>query len=76
MNQSALLVSRTEAAQMLGGVHPRTVDNMIKSNQLEARPVGRRKMIVRASVERYINGDSGAAQAQAKPRGQQATPSR
>ena len=48
------LLSRTETALTLGGIHDRTVDAMIKRGQLKAVKLGRRNMITAESIEELI----------------------
>lgn len=48
------LISRTEAALMLGGIHDRTVDAMVKRGQLKAVKLGRRNMITAESIGELI----------------------
>jgi excisionase family DNA binding protein len=48
------LISREETALMLGGVHSRTVDAMIKRGELKAVKLGRRNMITAKSVEELV----------------------
>ena len=48
------LLSRAETALMLGDIHARTVDAMIKSGQLRAVKLGRRNMITAKSVEELV----------------------
>ena len=48
------LLSRTEAALVLGGIHDRTVDAMVKRKQLKAVKLGRRNMITAQSVEELV----------------------
>jgi excisionase family DNA binding protein len=48
------LISRDETAQVLGNIHIRTVDEMVKSGQLKAVKLGRRNMITAKSVEELV----------------------
>ena len=48
------LYSRAETAAILGGVHDRTVDAMVKRGELKAVKLGRRNMITAASVEEVV----------------------
>jgi hypothetical protein len=48
------LLSRAETAQLLGDIHVRTVDAMVKCNQLKAVKLGRRNMIIAKSVEDLV----------------------
>ncbi len=48
------LLSRTETAAMLGGIHDRTVDAMVKRGQLKAVRLGRRNMITAESIGELI----------------------
>ena len=48
------LISRTEAALVLGDIHARTVDAMIKRGQLKAVKLGRRNMVTAASVNELV----------------------
>jgi excisionase family DNA binding protein len=48
------LFSREETAQVLGNIHARTVDAMVKRGQLKAVKIGRRNMITAMSVEELI----------------------
>ena len=48
------LLSRDETALMLGGIHDRTVDAMVKRGQLKAVKLGRRNMITAKSVEELV----------------------
>ena len=51
-----ILVSKKEAAAALG-VSLRTVENLIASKQLDARRIGRRRLIPRASLEKLARRD-------------------
>lgn len=48
------LLSRREAAQLLGGICTRTLDRLIATKQLPARRVGRRVLISHTAVQRFI----------------------
>ena len=48
------LFSREETAQVLGNIHSRTVDAMVKRGQLKAVKLGRRNMITAESVDELI----------------------
>ena len=48
------LFSRTETALMLGGIHFRTVDSLIKDGKLTAVKLGRRNMVTAKSVEELV----------------------
>ena len=48
------LLSRTEAALVLGGIHDRTVDAMVKRGQLTGVKLGRRSMITAKSIGELI----------------------
>lgn len=48
------LLSRTETAAILGGIHDRTVDSMIKRGLLKSVKLGRRAMITAKSVEELV----------------------
>jgi excisionase family DNA binding protein len=51
-----ILISKKEAAAALG-VSLRTVENLIASKQLEARRIGRRRLVPRASLEKLARRD-------------------
>ena len=51
-----LLVSRKNAALALG-VSVRTVDYLIEQKELESRRIGRRRLVPRASLERFARMD-------------------
>jgi Helix-turn-helix domain len=48
------LLSRAETALVLGDIHARTVDAMVKRGQLKAVKLGRRNMITAKSVEELV----------------------
>jgi hypothetical protein len=48
------LISREETAQVLGNIHARTVDAMVKRGQLKSVKLGRRNMITAKSVEDIV----------------------
>lgn len=48
------LLSRAETARVLGDIHARTVDAMVKRGQLKAVKLGRRNMITAKSVEELV----------------------
>ena len=48
------LFSREETARVLGDIHARTVDAMVKRGQLKAVKLGRRNMITAKSVEELV----------------------
>lgn len=48
------LFSRAETAAILGGVHDRTVDALVKVGKLKAVKLGRRNMITAQSVEEVV----------------------
>jgi excisionase family DNA binding protein len=48
------LLSRSEAGLMLGGVHDRTVDALVKRGKLKGVKLGRRHMITSKSVEELV----------------------
>jgi excisionase family DNA binding protein len=48
------LLSRSETAVMLGGIHDRTVDSLIKNGKLKTVKLGRRSMITANSVEELV----------------------
>jgi hypothetical protein len=50
------LVSRDAAAGILGGVSTKTVDRLRAAGALETKHVGRRALIVAASLYRFIEG--------------------
>ena len=50
----ARLLSRAEAAKILGNIHIRTVDKLIKRGQLKSVTLGDRIMIVATSVDELI----------------------
>ena len=45
------LISRDEAAEVLGGINIRTVDKLIKRGVLKSKKLGRRHMIVADSAD-------------------------
>ena len=51
-----LLVSKKEAAAALG-VSLRTVENLIAGKHLEARRIGRRRLVQRVSLEKLARRD-------------------
>ena len=51
-----ILVSKKEAAAALG-VSLRTVENLIASKQLDARRIGRRRLVPRTSLEKLARRD-------------------
>lgn len=51
-----ILVSKKEAAAALS-VSLRTIENLIARKQLEARRIGRRRLIPRASLEKLARRD-------------------
>jgi excisionase family DNA binding protein len=48
------LFSRSEAGLILGGIHDRTVDAMVKRGRLKAVKLGRRRMITADSIEEVV----------------------
>ena len=48
------LISRDETAQVLGNIHARTVDAMVKRGELQSVKLGRRSMITAKSVEELV----------------------
>jgi excisionase family DNA binding protein len=52
-HSDALLVSRHEAARLLG-VGTTTVDEMIRSGALRSVRISRRRLVVRASISEYV----------------------
>lgn len=48
------LYSRAEAAAILGGLHDRTIDALVKRGKLKAVKLGRRNMITAKSVEEVV----------------------
>jgi excisionase family DNA binding protein len=48
-----LLVPRDEAARLLS-VSPRTIDAMIRRGELNRVPIGRRVLVDRSDLERFI----------------------
>jgi excisionase family DNA binding protein len=48
------LFSCEETAQVLGNIHARTVDSMVKRGQLKSVKLGRRNMITAESVEQLV----------------------
>lgn len=56
MDSNSILVSKREAACALG-VSLRTVENLISRKELEARSIGRRRLIPRAALERFARRD-------------------
>jgi hypothetical protein len=48
------LFSREETAQVLGSIHARTVDAMVKRGLLKSVKLGRRNMITAKSVEELV----------------------
>ncbi|HEY3621889.1 MAG TPA: hypothetical protein VGL12_05750 [Roseiarcus sp.] len=51
-----LLMSRTEAARALGGIHIQTVTKLARAKKLERVFVGRRSMLTVASVRALASG--------------------
>jgi excisionase family DNA binding protein len=51
-----ILVSKKEAAALLG-ISLRTVENLIARKELEARRIGRRRLIPRVSLEKLARRD-------------------
>jgi hypothetical protein len=52
-----LLVSKREAARMLGGLSVRSVENYINAKELVARKAGRRTLVTMASLEVFARRD-------------------
>ena len=48
------LFSRAETALMLGGIHFRTVDELIKAGRLKSVKLGTRNMVTAKSVEELV----------------------
>jgi hypothetical protein len=65
-----LVVPRTEAARLLGNVHPVTVTKWVLAGELERVRLGRRSMITVASIEAFVR----RARAASAARGKQAKP--
>jgi len=57
MNSDVLLWDLAETARQLGGVSRRSVYRRIEAGDIETRKVGRRKLVVAASVRRYLGLD-------------------
>ncbi len=53
----SLLVSIADAAEMLGGVTERTVEYLIRRKTVESRKLGKRRMILRSSLEEFCKHD-------------------
>jgi excisionase family DNA binding protein len=53
VDEGKLLVSRREAAQLLS-VSLRHLDGLISSRELPVRRIGRRVLIARRSLERFV----------------------
>jgi hypothetical protein len=53
-NITPLLISREEAAKLLGGISLRHLDRLCAKGELTKRRVGARAMIVHTSVASYI----------------------
>ncbi len=53
-----LLCSKREAAQVLGGISVRTVENMIAKKIIAAVKIGRRRMVVVASLTQLVKHDT------------------
>ena len=51
-----LLVDKPTAGKLLGGVCRRTVTNRVQQKKLKAKRVGRRSMIVYASIKQFVKG--------------------
>ncbi len=56
MGESRLLVSKTEAAQLLS-ICIRTLDHLIARKELKARHVGRRVLIPWRALEEFLRRD-------------------
>jgi excisionase family DNA binding protein len=52
-----LLVSKREAAKMLGGLHLHTIDRLLKRGKLKGTKVGSRMMIRFDSLKRFAEGE-------------------
>jgi excisionase family DNA binding protein len=55
-NMNKILVSKKEGAAALG-ISLRTIENLIAHKELETRRIGRRRLIVRTSLERLARRD-------------------
>jgi excisionase family DNA binding protein len=58
MPEDKLLISRQEACTLLG-ISLRTLDSILAAKQLESRRVGRRRLIPRRALERFVARDHG-----------------
>jgi len=52
-----LLISKREAAQALGGLSIRTIENFIRRKELLVRKVGRRTLVVASSLQSFVRRD-------------------
>lgn len=57
MEEKPILVSRPEAARLLG-LSARTVDYLRSKGVLRARKIGKRALILRTDLERFARGES------------------
>lgn len=48
-----LLYTREEAAQLLGGIHVRTLYELIHTGQIKVKRIGRRVFIPKQEIERF-----------------------
>jgi excisionase family DNA binding protein len=55
-NMEKILVSKKEAAAALG-ISLRTVENLIARKELDARRIGRRRLVPKASLEKLARRD-------------------
>ena len=52
-----LLLTKRQAASVLGTISVRSVEYLLATGQLEGRKLGRRKLVTRRSVERLARAD-------------------
>jgi len=66
MEAQPLLVSRPEAARLLG-LSARTIDYLRSRGVLRARKIGRRALLLRVDLERFAEGQPGLRKGKEKP---------